>query len=168
MLSIAPLKEADVAEIAAAFAKLGWNKPASQYERYLEEAACRVRDTFVARSGGAFAGYVTVKWKSDYEPFREAAVPEIQDFNVLPEFRRQKIGSRLMDEAEATIRSRSSVAGIGVAFDSDYGPAQRLYVLRGYVPDGRGGTSHGASVKWGDTVSVDDDLMLYFTKSLSG
>ena len=71
-----------------------------------------------------------------------------------------------MDDAENIIAPRSRVAGIGVGFDSDYGAAQRLYVLRGYVPDGNGGTSHGTQVKWGDSVTVDDDLVLYFTKTL--
>lgn len=167
MLAIAPLQPADVAEIATAFAKLGWNKPAAQYECYLDEAARGVRSTSIARWNGIFAGYVTVKWISDYPPFREAGIPEVQDFNVLPAFRRRGIGSRLMDEAEAIVRARSKIVGIGVAFDPEYGPAQRLYVLRGYVPDARGGTSHGVPVKWGDTVRVDDDLVLYLTKSQS-
>jgi len=167
MLAIAPLQPADVAEIAAAFAKLGWNKPAANYERYLDEAARGVRTTIVARWNGMFAGYVTVRWTPDYPPFREAGIPEVQDLNVLPAFRRRGIGSRLMDEAEALVGARSKTVGIGVAFDPDYGPAQRLYVLRGYVPDARGGTSHGVPVKWGDTVSVDDDLVLYLTKPQS-
>jgi GNAT superfamily N-acetyltransferase len=86
---------------------------------------------------------------------------------VLPVFRRRGIGSRLMDEAETIVGARSRIVGIGVALDPDYGPAQRLYVLRGYVPDARGVTSHGVPVKWGDTVRVDDDLVLYLTKSQS-
>ena len=166
MLELRQLLPSDVADISAAFALLGWNKSASQYERYLDEAAQGVRTTIIARLDSLFVGYVTIKWESDYPPFREAAIPEIQDFNVLPGFRRRRIGSRLMDEAEKIIVARSRVVGIGVGFDSDYGAAQRLYVLRGYVPDANGGTSHGTRVKWGDSVIVDDDLVLYFTKTL--
>jgi hypothetical protein len=58
------------------------------------------------------------------------------------------------------------VAGIGVGMDPDYGAAQRLYVRRGYVPDGRGLTSHGQAVRWGEMVTVDDALVLWFTKTL--
>jgi hypothetical protein len=71
-----------------------------------------------------------------------------------------------MDEAEKLVMVRSRIAGIGVGFDPDYGAAQRLYVLRGYVPDANGGISHGTRVKWGDSVTVDDDLVLYLTKTL--
>lgn len=92
-------------------------------------------------------------------------MPEIQDFNVLPEHRRRGIGSRLMDEAERVAFARSPIVGIGFALHHDYGAAQRLYVLRGYVPDARGITSHGVRLNGGDEVKVDDDLVLYLTKT---
>ena len=50
--------------------------------------------------------------------------------------------------------------------DQDYGAAQRLYVKREYIPDGRGLTSHNRPVAWGETVTVDDRLVLHFTKNL--
>lgn len=166
-LTIAPLAEADIAEIAAAFAALGWPKPASQYERYLGEQSCGERAVLVARSEGIFAGYVTIHWASEYPPLRVDGIPEIADFNVLPQFRRRGIGSRLMDEAEARIATRSAIAGIGVGLYADYGAAQRLYVKRGYIPDGRGIAWRGQTVAPGATVIADDDLALYFTKLLA-
>ncbi len=39
----------DIPEIAEAFQELGWNKPASQYERYLMEQVLKVRDMYIAR-----------------------------------------------------------------------------------------------------------------------
>lgn len=165
-LHIRLLKRADIAPIAAAFAALGWNKPPSQYERYLAEQGAGQRVVFIALADDVFAGYVTICWQSDYPPFREANIPEIVDFNVLPTFRRQGIGSRLMDEAEHTVAERFPVVGIGVGMDGDYGSAQRMYVKRGYLPDGRGLFSHGHPVRYGETVIVDDDLVLYFTKNL--
>jgi hypothetical protein len=85
---------------------------------------------------------------------------------VLPRYRRQGIGSRLLDEAERLIAERAPEAGIGVGLDPDYGPAQRLYVQRGYVPDGRGLYTGDRPVFSGETVRVDDGLALYFTKRL--
>jgi GNAT superfamily N-acetyltransferase len=167
MLSLAPLQASDIPEIAAAFAALGWNKPVSQYERYVEEQSAGLRAVPVARWSGRFAGYVTVVWRSGYAPFADEAIPEVNDFNVLPDFRRRRIGSDLMDEAERLIAVRSRIAGIGVGLHHDYGAAQRLYVLRGYVPDARGITSHGRRVNWNDDVKSDDDLVLWFTKALS-
>ena len=122
----------------------------------------------VAWQGDVFAGYVTVVWRSNYPPFLAAEIPEIADFNVLPHLRRRGIGSRLLDEAERRIAGRSQTCGIAVGLDRDYGAAQRLYVRRGYVPDGRGIWSHGLQVQWGETVLVDDQLVLYFTKRLQG
>ena len=46
---------------------------------------------------------------------------------------------------------------------ADYGSAQRMYVKRGYVPDGRGLVTHGEFVTYGEPAIVDDDLVLYFT-----
>jgi GNAT superfamily N-acetyltransferase len=160
------LEHFDIPEIAQAFAQLGWNKPASQYERYFEEQTLKVRDVYVAFVEGKFAGYLTICWISGYEPFREKYIPEIVDFNILPPYRRQGIGTALMDKAESAIAVVSSIAGIGVGMESDYGAAQRLYVLRGYVPDGRGLHYRDHFPKHGEQVTVDDDLTLYFTKEL--
>jgi GNAT superfamily N-acetyltransferase len=165
-VSIRLLAAGDIPAITAAFRALGWHKPAAQYERYLAEQRCGKRTVLVSWQRTAFAGYVTVVWHSGYAPFREAGIPEIVDLNVLPRLRRRGIGSRLLDEAERLIAERSALAGIGVGLYADYGAAQRLYVERGYVPDGRGLLYHGRHVAWGDTVDIDDGLILYFTKDL--
>jgi GNAT superfamily N-acetyltransferase len=165
-LLIRQLQHADIAPMVAAFAALGWDKPVSLYERYLAEQSAGARVVHLAFADGMFAGYVTVLWQSHYPPFREAGIPEINDFNVLPLFRRQGIGGRLMDAAEQTIAGRSAVVGIGVGLYADYGAAQRMYVRRGYVPDGRGVTYDNVPVVPGASVPVDDDLVLWFTKQL--
>lgn len=166
-LTIRPLQSQDIEPIAQAFGQLGWNKPASQYERYLAEQTAGQRAVLVALVNDVFAGYVTIVWASDYPPFREASIPEVVDFNVLPQYRRQKIGTKLMDEAESQIAQRSAVAGIGVGMYPDYGAAQRMYVLRGYVPDGRGLMYDARQLQYGEQVTNDDSLNLYFTKQLA-
>ncbi len=165
MMVIRMLKDDDVLPIAQAFAAIGWRKPASQYRSYLVEQAKGLRLVLTAFQNGVFAGYLTVLGRSEYHPFAANDIPEISDFNVLPEFRRIGIGTRLMDEAERLVADRSTVVGLGVGLSSDYGAAQRLYVLSGYVPDGRG-IWQGSYPKFGDLVTVDDDLALYLTKQL--
>jgi GNAT superfamily N-acetyltransferase len=160
------LDRLDIPEIAQAFEELGWNKPASQYDRYLMEQALKVRDMYIARVEGRFAGYITICWQSSYASFREKKIPEIMDFNVLPKFRRQGIGTQLMDRAEAEIAKIRSVAGIGVGMTPDYGAAQKLYVLRGYIPDGNGLYYLGRPTQYGQTLKMDDNLALYLTKEL--
>jgi GNAT superfamily N-acetyltransferase len=156
----------DIPEITKAFEELGWNKPASQYERYLVEQVFKIREMYVALVKGQFSGYITICWQSNYGPFREKNIPEIMDFNVLPKFRRMGIGTQLMDRAESEILKVSPVAGIGVGMPPDYGAAQRLYVLRGYVPDGNGLYHKGKPIKHGEAITADDNLALYLMKEL--
>lgn len=165
-LEIRPLRADDVQEIMAEVTRLGWNKPASLYDRYLRNQLAGTQDVLVAWLGRKFAGYLTVIWEPGYGPFRAAGIPEINDFNVLPELRRRGIGSKLMDAAEELISKRSAYSGIGVGMPFDYGPAQRMYVLRGYVPDGRGLMNHEQPVKYGESITVSHEMAIYFTRKL--
>jgi GNAT superfamily N-acetyltransferase len=168
IVSVEPLDPVRAAEIPRAFAPLGWpGKDAELYRRYLAEQDKGMRTALVASADSLFAGYVTVLWCSDYLPFRESGIPEIQDLNVLPRFRRQHIGTALMDAAESAIRARTGVAGIGVGLYGDYGPAQLMYLRRGYLPDGRGVACNFTTVPPGATVQVNDDLTLMMTHNLT-
>ncbi len=164
MLNICLLGSIDIPVIAAAFAELGWNKPAAQYEKYLAEQEAGQRVVLLAFWDGDFAGYVTICWQSHYPPFCEQKIPEIVDFNVLPHFRGHGVGTALMDEAERRVAQVSSLVGLGVGMTADYGAAQRLYARRGYIPDGRGLFSGSQPVQYGQPVMVDDDLVLYLAK----
>ena len=160
------LRSDDAPVISAAFSAIGWLKPVSQYDAYAVEQTAGERDVLVATLDGRFSGYVTIRWHSTYAPFAATGIPEIQDFNVLPDFRRRGIGTRLMDQAEERVARRCDTVGIGVGMYADYGHAQRLYVLRGYVPDGRGLTHRGEVLPPMARVINDDDLVLFFTKKL--
>lgn len=162
--AIRALRDDDPDVISAAMAALGWDKPVSQYEKYLDQQRAGERDVLVATVDDEYAGYVTVRWESPYEPFN--GIPEIQDFNVLPKFRRRGIGTGLMDAAEALVAERSDVVAIGVGLYADYGTAQRMYVRRGYIPDGRGILYNLNPVPPGEMVRNDDDAILMFSKSL--
>jgi GNAT superfamily N-acetyltransferase len=166
-IDVRGLEEGDIDGIVSAFAAAGWPKPRSQYERYLREQAEGRRAVFVAHGGEAVCGYGTLLWESDYAPFRDDAVPEINDLNVLPAFRRRGVATRLLDEAERLAGTRSRVVGIGFGLYADYGAAQRLYVRRGYVPDGRGISWRGRVVLGGEHVVADDDLALYLRKDFA-
>jgi hypothetical protein len=80
----------------------------------------------------------------------------------------------LMDAAEAAIVDHvlaerpegPVIAGIGVGMYPDYGPAQRMYVRRGYVPDGHGLAYDGRILPPMETTVNDDSLNLHFTRTL--
>lgn len=164
--TIRPLRESDPAWVASAFAAIGWSKPRELYERYLAEKEMGHRHVWVAHSGDRLAGYVTLNWRPTYPPFQAERTPEIQDLNVLPAFRRRGIGSALLDTAETKAGERTTIVGVAVGLGSEYGPAQRLYVDRGYVPDGRGVAYNYRTARYGEQVVVDDGLVLCFTKTL--
>ena len=157
----------DPPTLSAAFSAIGWDKPASIFETYLAECRDGQRVALVAESDSTVAGYGTIVWDSPYVHFRVHHIPEIKDLNVLPAFRLQGIATALMEALESAIAERSPVAGIGVGLYPDYGSAQRMYVLRGYVPDGHGAFYGDRPLCPGETVSVDDALVLYMTKQLA-
>ena len=163
-VTLRDLVEADCPAIARAFAEQGWNKPETQYLAYLADALAGQRAVLVAEIDCLFAGYVTIVWQSDYAPFRAAQIPEIVDLNVLIKHQRRGVATALLDEAEKRIAQRSPQIGIGVGLTADYGPAQIVYALRGYIPDGRGIASHAQPVLPGAIVVADDGLVLYLTK----
>lgn len=163
---IRPMKASDGEQLAAGFAAQGWHKPKSQYDAYWEEHQRGIRTVLVAEADGKPAGYLTVVHNPQHGPFAGKGWPEIVDFNVLIPYRRQGIGSRLMDAAEALIAEKSPVATIGVGLYADYGTAQRMYVKRGYIPDGSGVWYQDRILEPCQLCYNDDDLVLYFSKQL--
>ncbi len=160
----------DIPFIVSAFSQIGWNKPESVFEEYLEEVAAGDRLVWVAFTHDQFAGYITLKWQSKYPSFREENIPEIMDLNVLPHARKKGLGSILLAMAEKEAATKSDTIGIGVGLyageDGGYGNAQRLYVKRGYIPDGKGITYNYQQAIPGNSYPLDDDLVLWFIKKL--
>ena len=120
--------------------------------------------------GFEFAGYITLKLQSQYPSFKEQNIPEIKDLNVLPSLRKSGMGSMLLEITEKAAVTKGDIVGIGVGLyagaDGGYGAAQRLYVNRGYIPDGKGVTYNYAYAEPGEKYPLDDDLLLWFTKRL--
>ncbi|KTC83846.1 GNAT family N-acetyltransferase [Legionella brunensis] len=169
-ISIKTLDLSDIPVIVDAFHKINWQKPASLFNSYYQEQRKSERIIWLAYLGGELTGYITLKWVSHYEPFAKLNIPEIMDLNVLPNFRKFGIGSKLLQIAEEKAISRGNIVGIGVGLyggsDGGYGPAQRLYVKRGYIPDGLGVTYDYQLAVPGQAYSLDDDLILWLTKNL--
>lgn len=160
MIEIRLLEDADISAIVNSFDLIGWNKPATLFQAYLKEQKANERYVWVAYKKNQFLGYNTLKIRSEYLPFAKSNIPEIKDLNVLPSCRNQGIGSVLMKKAEEKASAYSKQVGISVGLTADYGHAQRLYVKRGYIPDGSGVTYHYECVKWGVDYKADDDLGL--------
>lgn len=167
-INFCSLQENNFDEIVSAFKVIGWNKPKSIYETYFKEQSDNIRSVIVAKENEKFCGYVTIKWKSDYASFAQQNIPEISDLNILPIYRKHGIGTALINACETMAKERGYTSiGLGVGMTADYGDAQRLYVRLGYIPDGQGLHYKCHSLKYGNQVTIDDDLVLFLTKSTS-
>jgi GNAT superfamily N-acetyltransferase len=139
-LDVRLLDAGDIKQITEEFAAAGINKPVSLYERYLAEQCRGERVVLAAFQEDVFGGSLTIKWASDYPPFKESGIPEIVDFNVLPQVRRQGVGSLLMDEAEQRILRMNQAfteavphnRALGLALD---GAAGAAWLAAGELPE---------------------------------
>lgn len=164
-MRIRELLASDCQQFEQAFKAQGWDKPAEQFERYLNEHAQGVRRVFVAELGGQPAGYVTLLPRDEHGPYRD--IPTVCDFNVLERYQGKGIGSQLLDAVEqAVIDGGGKEICLGVGLHAGYGLAQRLYVKRGYVPDGSGVWFNNTICKPYTSCENNDDLVLYLSKSL--
>jgi hypothetical protein len=73
-IDIVPIELEDCEKIHLAFKAQGWDKPQSLYEHYCELQSNGSRDVLVAKFNGEFAGYLTIKWISDYPPFKNKSI----------------------------------------------------------------------------------------------
>lgn len=144
----------------------GWSATVDKYEMRLDDQANGRAVSMVAEYEGKVAGYINVYPNSEWGPFAHQGYPEIVDFGVLEKYRKKGIGSKLMDAAERVAAEYADMVYLGVGLYSSYGSAQRMYVKRGYIPDGSG-------VWYGEKVCEpyaqcynDDDLVLYFSKRI--
>lgn len=101
-----------------------------------------------------------------YPPFRDAAIPFIQNIEIRYDLRGRGYGGRVLEAVERLIGERSSKAGICVALFDAYGPAQRLYAKRGYIPDGRGACRRSIPLQRGETITLNDDHLIWLVKEL--
>ncbi len=165
-LTIRRMVYEDCENISSAFQLQNWNKPVEQYGAYFKEQQEGIRCVLIAEYCGEFAGYLTIVWQPMYPFFADNHIPEIVDLNVLIKFRKIGIATSLIVEAESIVARDYDEIGIGVGLIEDYGPAQRLYVKLGYIPDGFGASKHEHYLKYGDEVIADDDLIICFTKRI--
>lgn len=159
--------EEESALLDKAFSRIyPWYSSRDYFMDCLEENRQGKRITLLAFYGDKLAGCCHLLLYSEYPYFRDHNIPEINDLNVFPEFRRRRIASKLFDELERIASRNYPSIGLGVGLYKDYGNAQRMYGKRGYVMDGHGLTYKNLPVQGGENVCADDDLLIYLVKEL--
>lgn len=162
---IRPMKPQDPDHLAEGFLQQGWHKERELFCSYLDMQEKGARMVFVAETEGHAVGYTTLVSLAEAGPFR-GQYPEIVDFNVLIPFQRRGIGGRILDAAENAARQFGGTVTLGVGLHNGYGSAQRMYVKRGYIPDGSGVWYQDKPLAQYAPCVNDDDLVLYFSKTL--
>lgn len=162
----------DIEGLSGSFMAQGWHKPPEQFERYFRWQEEGVRKVIVAETEGKPVGYTTLLPVTPTGPFA-GKLPEIQDFNVLMAYQRRGFGSRILDAAEALAAEYhlglvpgETRVSLGVGLHSGYGNAQRMYVKRGYIPDGSGVWYQDALCPQYAPCANDDELVLYMSKEV--
>lgn len=166
MPTIRFMKETDVTAIEDGFLAQAWEGRRTVLEKYWQEQSVGQRWVLVAETNQQVAGYVTLLKDSSAGPFQGQNFTEIADFNVFEAFQKQGIGNLLLARAEEKAKEFSSTVTLGVGLHSGYGAAQRLYVKRGYLPDGSGIWYNNQQLGQGEPCLNDDELVLYFSKNL--
>ena len=168
-LTIRDMEESDAQIFDDEYTAQGWQTEREYYLMRIREAAEGKCVALTAEYQGHPAGSLYLYFNAPEGSFKDKGWPEIVDFNVLKKYQRKGIGNHLMDVAEQIAAQHADTVCLGVGLSREYGTAQRMYVKRGYVPDGSGVWYQGKQCVQYETVcTVDDDLVLSLSKKLRG
>lgn len=138
-----------------------------KWEHYYTEQQKGIRTVCLARIQDEYIGYGSLLRMSEYPSFRNNGIAEINDIWTSPKYRGSEIGKKLIRHLEEIALQKSyKQVGIGVGLYRDYGPAQKLYIQMGYLPDENGVTYRCRPVVPGDAYPLNDDLLIWFKKDL--
>ena len=166
-LTIRNMEEADARIFTDEETAQGWHPDISKYWTRLRDQAEGKCASLTAVYQGHPAGYVNVYFTGLGGAFSGKGLPEIVDFGVLVKYRRRGIGSKLMDAAEQIAGQYADTVWLGVGLHNGYGSAQRMYIKRGYIPDGTGVWYRGKPCEQYETeIANDDELVLFLSKQL--
>ena len=155
--------KSDIESLSHGFMNQGWPGREEILARCFLEQESGEREVLVAECEGIVAGYITIMPYAKQGPFTET-YPELSDFNVFEPYQNKGIGNQLLEEAEKRVKFVSSKVTLGVGLHLGYGPAQRLYIRRGYIPDGTGVWYRNQPLEMNATSQNNDDLVLYLVK----
>ena len=167
-ITIRDMIEGDARVITDEEVAQGWRQTVEKYQRRLRDRAEGRCVSLVAEYDGSVAGYINVYPDSRWGALGGRGLPEIVDFGVLEKYRRRGVGGRLMDAAEEIAGGFADRVYLGVGLHAGYGSAQRMYVKRGYIPDGTGAWYANEVCSPYAECRNDDDLVLYLVKDLRG
>lgn len=148
------------------YASYGWHPNLATYEKYYRDQQQGSRIVLIPELDGCIKGQCTLDLQPTEGPWGGKGIPEIVDLTVFTEARGRGIGNKLLDAAEKEAAAMADSVYLAVGVHSGYGPAQRIYVKRGYIPDGNGVWYRGSILDEYAPCVNDDDLVLFLLKQL--
>jgi GNAT superfamily N-acetyltransferase len=166
VLTIRDMKKEDADIFYSTYLSYGWHPSQETYKGYYREQEENKRKVFVAVYEGKVAGICTLVLNPEEGPFGNKNIPEIVDFNVFFDKHNRGIGTKILDVVEEEAAKVCNQVYLAVGLHFGYGPAQRLYIKRGYIPDGTGVWYQGKQLEQYGECRNDDDLLLFLSKEL--
>ena len=164
---IREMQEKDVSLFVAEETEQGWHSDISKFHERLKDQADGKCVSLTVLYEGRPAGYASIYINGLDRYINEKGVPEIVDIAVLEKYRNHGIGNKLMDVSEEIAKHYSDEVWLAVGLHSGYGSAQRMYIKRGYIPDGTGIWYRGKPCEqYEQGITNDDDLVLFLNKKL--
>lgn len=160
------MKIEDAKIIFDTYMSYGWHPAMETYENYCKEQEEQKRKVFIAEYEGEVCGLCTLVMNPAEGPWAGMGYPEIVDLSVFFHVHKKGIGNKLLDVAEKEASKVADMVYLAVGVHSGYGAAQRIYVKRGYMPDGSGVWYQGKQLEQYAPCCNDDDLLLFMSKKL--
>lgn len=120
----------------ADFAPAGWTPPPAGAASWIRELGSSPDWTRVAASGEEIVGFAS--WGDARDAAFGPAIEDVANLNALfvhPDWWRRGVATRLLEEAEASMREAGYAWGR--LFTPQGAPAERFYVAQGWIADGR-------------------------------
>lgn len=163
---IRSMKIEDAKTLYETYLSYGWHPSMENYETYYREQEEGSRKVFIAEYEGRVAGQCTLVMNPEEGSWAGQGYPEIVDLTVFFHIHNKGIGNKLLDAAEQEAAKVSDMVYLAVGVHSGYGAAQRIYIKRGYMPDGSGVWYQGKVLDQYAPCCNDDDLLLFLSKKL--
>lgn len=166
-LLIRSMRESDGDVFYNTYLSYNWHPERKTYSNYYKEQETGKRKVFIAEYENQVAGICTLVLEPTEGPFGGKGMPEIVDLCVFFHLHHMGIGNKLLDVVEAEAFKLSNEVYLAVGVHSGYGTAQRMYIKRGYIPDGTGVWYQNKQLEQYATCCNDDDLLLFLSKKLT-
>lgn len=165
-LIIRSMKSEDAQVFYDTYLSYDWHPDIETYNNYYKEQEEGQRKVFIAEYEGNVVGLCTLVLNPTEGPWAGMGYPEIVDLGVFFHIHNKGIGTKLLDVAEQEAARLADTVYLAVGVHSGYGTAQRMYVKRGYLPDGSGVWYQGKQLEQYAPCVNDDDLLLFMSKTL--